>query len=418
MSIPLAASDVWAGYGQEPVVRGVSLNVHRGDRIALVGPNGSGKSSLIRALSRALPLQRGQVIIEGRPIQQWPQRELARAVAVVSQSETPAFAFSVRDVVMMGRYAHLAHGSSECSHDYEVAQGAMAAADVLHLVSRSVTELSGGEYQRVMLARALAQQPRLLLLDEPTAHLDLAHQADILSLVRRQSQEMGLAVIMAVHELSLAAEYCDKLLWLADGAVAAQGSPHETITAETIRRVYNAEVTVAANPITGTPMIAASRRFEPDGRPSLRVHLICGGGSGLEWIRGLLRAGATVSVGVVNQFDTDEAAAQALSLGAAVEAPFSPVGDIAAARCREMMLSAELLLVAPTPFGHGNVRNLELALEAQAKGIPVAIAQAGSDSLRDFTGGKATGMLEQLRAAGAVTVGAVSELLELMARPD
>ncbi|MDE2206259.1 MAG: ABC transporter ATP-binding protein [Armatimonadetes bacterium] len=410
----MAASEVCAGYGREPVLRGVSLDVHPGDRVALVGPNGSGKSSLIRALSGALPLQQGRVVVEGRPLLEWPQKQLARVVAVVSQSETPAFAFTVRDVVMMGRYAHLANGRTERSHDYEVAEGAMAATDVLHLASRVVTELSGGEYQRVILARALAQQPRILLLDEPTAHLDLAHQADILSLVRRQSVELGLAVVMAVHELGLAAEYCDTLLWMADGAVAAQGTPEETINAETIRLVYRAEVTVAANPITGKPMIASSRRIEPIDRRSVKVHLICGGGSGLEWVRGMLRAGATVSVGVVNQFDTDEAAAQALSLEAAVEAPFSAVSDDAAALCRKLMFAAELIMVAAAPFGHGNVRNLELALDAQAHGIPVAIAEAGPDLARDFTGGIATGLLERLRERGASTVSTVAELLDVL----
>ena len=255
----LAAKTISAGYGGADILHSVSAGVQAGEFVALLGPNGCGKSTLLRVLSGVLRPRSGMVSLGGRNLTEWTATERARRVGFAPQSETAAFDFSVRDMVLMGRYPHRQKFQSETAKDYEIVAQALADADISHLADRPVTELSGGEHRRVLLARALAQQTPLLLLDEPTAHLDITHQAELMLLTRRLMTERGIGVMAALHDLNQAAEYCNRLILMRGGEIVAEGAPETVLTSENLRLVYHAEAEIGANPATGKPFIFALR---------------------------------------------------------------------------------------------------------------------------------------------------------------
>jgi iron complex transport system ATP-binding protein len=247
----LRGTDLRAGYGDVPVLRGVSLEVPPGEVFAIVGPNGSGKSTLLRVLNGAMRRQGGAVELLGRPLESYDARSRARLMATVAQENTVAFRFTVIEVVLMGRAPHLGAFRFESPHDVEIARAALERFELLALAHRHVEELSGGERKRVFLARALAQEPKVVLLDEPTAFLDLKHVASIFNRFRELAAEHAMAVVATLHDLNAAAMYADRVMLLKDGVGVACGPPLEVLTEENLRRVYETEVYVGRNPETG-----------------------------------------------------------------------------------------------------------------------------------------------------------------------
>jgi iron complex transport system ATP-binding protein len=247
------------GYGREPVVRDVSLAVRAGEFLGIIGPNGSGKSTLLRLMSGTLGAWSGQVEVDGQRIERFGRRELGRLIAVVPQETAMSFPFSVTEVVLFGRTPHLGGFAFEGDPDLAAARRAMARTDVTHLAGRAVSELSGGERQRVVLARALAQETSLLLLDEPTAFLDLRHQVEIYDLLRDLQRE-GMTIVTVLHDLNLAALYCQRLVLLQEGRIAEVGTPENVMTYTTLTRVYGMDIYVAMNDVTGTLIVLPLRR--------------------------------------------------------------------------------------------------------------------------------------------------------------
>lgn len=238
-----------------------SFHVERGEILGIVGPNGSGKSSLLRLLAGLLAPNEGRILLSGRPLAQLERLDVARVVALVPQDYTQVFPFTVAETVLMGRFPHRSSGwwslgiGDETAHDLACAQQAMVEADVLSLADRSLPDLSGGERQRVMIARALAQEPSILLLDEPTAFLDINHQIEICGLISRLRDERQLTVVLVSHDLNVASQYCDRVLVLKDGRLVTIGPPTETIRPDMLRSVYGCEVVVDAHPQTGKPRV-------------------------------------------------------------------------------------------------------------------------------------------------------------------
>jgi iron complex transport system ATP-binding protein len=243
----------------------VNMTVQRRSLCAVLGPNGSGKSTLMRALLGTVALEEGEARVDGRPIQRWPRRELARRVGAVTQSEATAFPVTVRELVEMGRYPHAGPLNPLGKDDARAVQDALARCDALHLSGRSVATLSGGEFQRVRIARALAQEPAALVLDEPTASLDIRHEMAILELLRR-SVDGGMTVLLVTHHLDLAARFADRVLLLDQGRVAAEGSPAEVLTVETLEGVYQWPLAVASHPVTGSLSVTPLPGIPPDPR--------------------------------------------------------------------------------------------------------------------------------------------------------
>ena len=236
---------------------GVSFQVAPDERLGVVGPNTAGKSTLLRLLSKVLVPQQGAVLIHGRDLTRVGRRALAREVAVVPQDFQVAFPFNVNEVVLMGRYPH-ATGGAWGARDRIVAQAAMEATGIASLANRRVDELSGGERQLVSLARALAQEPSVLPLDEPTAHLDLRHQRDMVDIIFASRTNRARTTIMVSHDLNLAAEHCDRLLLLADGAVQTFGVPEEVIRSDQLERAYGCAVDVDVDPVSHRPRVRNS----------------------------------------------------------------------------------------------------------------------------------------------------------------
>jgi iron complex transport system ATP-binding protein len=240
----LLAADVEFGYGGAFRLVDVSLQVAPGEVLGVVGPNSAGKTTLLRLLSGVHAPWRGEVRLHGAPLSRWGRRGLAREIAVVPQEESIAFPVSVMELVLMGRFAHGRRRLFEDARDLACGRDAMARVGVAGLASQPVDTLGGGERQRVLLARALAQEPRVLLLDEPTSHLDLRHQREIVGLLRRLNRETGLTIVFVSHDLNLAAELADRLLLLADGRVVRAGAPAAVLDAAVLEAVYGCPVWV------------------------------------------------------------------------------------------------------------------------------------------------------------------------------
>ncbi len=249
---PLEAREIEFGYRpSQLVLRGVSLALGAGELVGLIGPNGSGKSTLLRVLSGVVRPRAGEVLLYGRCLHELSPREIARSIAVVPQDAHVEFPFSVLEVVLMGRSPYLAGFSFEDAEDLARARAAMERTGVAHLAHRTIQELSGGERQRVMLARALAQDTPILLLDEPAVFLDLRHVVEMYDLLRELLGE-GKSVLTVLHDLNLAAQYCDRVVLLDEGAVYCAGPPGDVLTYRAITQVYRTEVYIDLNDITGT----------------------------------------------------------------------------------------------------------------------------------------------------------------------
>jgi iron complex transport system ATP-binding protein len=241
--------------GERPfALADVSFDVGAGEVLGVVGPNSAGKTTLVRLLTNVLRPDAGEIRIEGAPLARLRAADLARRVAVVPQELPQGFAFSVEELVLMGRYPHAPGRFFESAEDRLAAQEAMLATGVRHLGRVPLERLSGGERQRAVLARALAQRPRLLLLDEPTAHLDLRYQATTAALLRRLA-DAGVAVMLVSHDLNLAAELCDRLLLMADGRVVGVGAPADVLDPATLEAVFGCAVHVDTSPSTGRPLV-------------------------------------------------------------------------------------------------------------------------------------------------------------------
>jgi iron complex transport system ATP-binding protein len=238
----LELRDVAFAYGARPVLDGVSLGLRPGRVVGLLGPNGAGKSTLVRLAAGLLRPSRGVVLLEGRDVGTWSRREVARRVALLPQDGALPPAFTGWEIALMGRTPHLGWLAAEGPADLAAVERALALADAAAFAERRVGELSGGERQRLFLARALAQEPAVLLLDEPTVHLDLGHQLAMLELVVELARTRGLAVLAVYHDLNLAAQSCDELLLLDQGRVAAHGLPDEVLRSPVVAEVYGVGV--------------------------------------------------------------------------------------------------------------------------------------------------------------------------------
>ena len=256
---------VTLGYGDRIVLRDIDLEVKPGEMVGIIGPNGCGKSTLIRGITRLITPRSGQIFINGRNIANMSRGDLARVIAAVPQNPVLPELFTAFEVVLMGRTPHLSRFGYEGERDLAITQRAMEVTQTIAFAQRRVGELSGGEKQRLTIARALAQQPEVILLDEPTAHLDINHQLETLDLFRELCLEQGLVAVSATHDLNLAAQYCDRLVMLSQQRIYCQGTPRQVINPDNIKQVYGAEVYVYPHPVNRLPAtLIMSRRNRLD----------------------------------------------------------------------------------------------------------------------------------------------------------
>ncbi|WP_433243911.1 ABC transporter ATP-binding protein [Streptosporangium sp. CA-135522] len=251
----LQAVDVTLGYGDRVIVDGLDLGIEAGTVTTIIGPNGCGKSTLLRALGRLLRPSGGEVLLDGKRIDRMPTKEVAKVLGVLPQAPTAPEGLTVADLVARGRHPHQTWYRQWSAGDESAINEALAMTGLLELGQRPLDELSGGQRQRAWISMALAQGTDLLLLDEPTTFLDLAHQVEVLELVRRLHGELGRTVVMVLHDLNLAARYADRLVAMRDGRIIAAGPPHEVLTESLLAEVFDLDAKVIEDPVAGTPLV-------------------------------------------------------------------------------------------------------------------------------------------------------------------
>jgi iron complex transport system ATP-binding protein len=351
----IRAENLAVKLGGNRAVDGVSLDVERDEFVGVVGPNGAGKTTLLRALAGRLDPAAGSVSLGEDPVSDLGATETARRVAVLPQDSSLTFEFSVRDAVAMGRNPHIPRFGADPNPG--AVDDAMERVDVDRFADRPVTAVSGGERQRVLLARALAQDAPALLLDEPTASLDVRHAVRTLRLAADLARD-GRAVAAAVHDLDLAARFCDRLLLLADGAPVAAGPPEAVLTADNVAAAFGADAAVARDPVTGAPHVAALP--ERERRGAGRVHVA---GVDASLLSPLTAAGFDVSVGVVPEGSQAAAAAAALGIESVSAPPFEPVDAAEREEAIGLARGADVTVLTGD-LGGGAVANLDAAAAA------------------------------------------------------
>lgn len=416
MGVNLKVHDLTVTYGAYTALDGVTFTLEKGSRVALIGPNGAGKSSLLRTFSRLLKPRQGVIYLDDRDLQKIPQGEISRAIAVVPQDTAIDFDFSVEEVVAMGRYPHLQRFQKEGRKDHEVIAEAMRITGITHLASRSAVSLSGGERQRVVIARALAQEPEVLLLDEPTANLDLNYQVEFLELARALNRERNVTIIAAIHDLNLAAQFFDTFILLNGGKILSLGRPEDVLTPQNIRTAYGMEAVIQRNPLHGKLQLTVIKgnggsNTWPAGAT---VHVIGGGEEAVPLLDALLDAGFRPSIGPLTREDSGHRFAGYHDLRGITLPPFSPVSDAFHRQHLDLIKAAQVVVVPSIPFGLGNLRNLEAVEEAMGPGINVVLLEETPVAARDYCGGKAQFLYESIKDKGAMVFTEVKDLISFL----
>jgi iron complex transport system ATP-binding protein len=429
----LAFEHVSYAYSGVDVVRHIALAVGSGEMVGLLGSNGAGKTTLLRLASGVLRPRTGRVCVAGRQVDQLSPREVARAVAVVPQEFSVPFAYTVRQLVELGRTPYLGVLGVARRDDDAAVEGALRDTDLTSLADRVFNQLSGGERQRVLVALALAQSSSLLLLDEPTAHLDVRHQVEVMDLLTRLNRERGLTIVAALHDLNLAARYFPRLVLLQQN-ILADGPPSAVLDRELLARVYQATINIGILrgerhlSILPEPHVRREGVSPGDAGAAPTVLVLAGGGSGELVMRALADADVPFAVAPLAAGDSDEALARQLAAQWTSEPPFAPVSDAAVAAMRAQLRTIHRVVICPAPFGSGNLPLLQACRDAAAEGLSALIFEPGATSAdlpaaaleqvarRDATGGIAVALYRELLDRGATVVTTPAELMHAFAR--
>ncbi|NLF87851.1 ABC transporter ATP-binding protein [Candidatus Bathyarchaeota archaeon] len=401
-------------YGSVKVLENVNLTVKEGDFLGILGPNGSGKSTLLKSISRVLKPHKGAILLDKTDVYSMKSVDLAKHMAVVPQESNIGFNFTALDIVLMGRNPHMKRFDMETEKDMVIVKKAMIQTNTWQFADRPINELSGGEKQRVIIARALAQEPKVLLLDEPLTHLDMINQIEIMDLVRDLCEKERLIVLAVIHDLNLAGRYCSSAILVKNSTIYAAGPLEQVLTSENIKRVFNVNAVVKKSPVTNSPYIIPLSSMKTACDRKCSIHLICGAGTGTLIMKALVDEGYKVTAGVLNELDTDSETAELLNVPAIIESPFSPITEQKKLQNREFINQAAIVVVTSVPFGIGNLSNLEAALEAVKKGTKTYVIDEIPVDERDFTSGKAAAIFAELSKYGAIFIKRPIELPTLV----
>lgn len=412
MNFKLAVHGITMQYDSFPILNEVGFSIRPGELIGLLGANGAGKSTLLRCISKVLTPTEGAIYLDGDKIQKLTAGEIARIMAVVPQESNTDFDFTVEEIVLMGRFPHLARFQKEKNSDRQIAGEAMQTTGITHLSHRIITTLSGGEKQRVMLARALCQKPELLLLDEPTANLDISYQVEIMEMVMQLNKQKNLTVIAAIHDLNMAIQFFDRFILLSEGKVLAIGTAEEVITAEHIQTAYKIPATIYRHPIHGRLQVAVHKKQQQKRKNKLQfhIHVLGGGLESLPILDALQKKDYSLSVGPVAVQDANYQYASYYALPVIETPPFSAVSTAEDREHLELLEKANLVIIPPISFGEGNLRNLQIVAQAQVEGLPVLILGKEKIMARDYTQGQATEIIESMVEKGAISAKEMEEV--------
>jgi iron complex transport system ATP-binding protein len=407
----LTFREVSAGYKHRKVLDNVSFSVMEGEFVSLIGPNGCGKSTLLKTAAALLKPLSGVVELFGQDVHRIKPAVRASLLGVVPQKIESPMAFTVLQIVMNGRISSMGRWGALSSRDNDLVERSMIYTDVFGLRDRYFTELSGGEQQRVALAMVLAQDPKIIMLDESISHLDINHRQEVLQILMNLNRENQMTILLVSHDLSLSASISDRFLLMDSGRLIKAGIPAAVLMPDLLSSVYNCDLRVQQDPYTGNLQVSgAVDSLNRRKKLNRSVHVIAGGGSGIELYRRLLIEGYEVTTGVLNRLDSDAEAARALNIEVVLEQPFSPVGNEAIAEALKMIDKADNVILSQVPIGSGNLVNLQLASEALKRGKTVLLAKGIAD--RDYTEGKAAlQLVNGLLTDGAIGWQSIQELM-------
>jgi iron complex transport system ATP-binding protein len=359
MNQVILAENLDVGYEKKTVVEHVNINGLRGQLICLLGPNGAGKTTILRTLSGLLAPMGGTVCINGDNICHSSKDALAKKLAVVLTEQMSLGFMTVFEIAAMGRYPHTNHFGKLSAVDIGVVEEALTAVDALKLKDRYFSELSDGEKQKVMIARALVQEPQLIVLDEPTSHLDVKHKVEVLTILQRLCDEKGITVILSLHDIDLAIKACQTVLLIRHGKIVAQGMPEEVITDGTIQKLYD---------IKGADYneLMGSLEFHNERKPE--VFVTGGNGTGAGIYRALSRAGFGIVCGVLHSNDVDAYIGKSLNCMVIEENPFSEISEGHFMEATAVLGMVGYMIDTGFPIGKGNRRNLEIIINAAKNG--------------------------------------------------
>jgi iron complex transport system ATP-binding protein len=405
-------------YSRKKVLHNLNFDISEGDFIAILGPNGSGKSTLVNLISKVLKDYRGKIEIKGTDIKKLSSYDVAKTVAVVPQYTNPGFDFTVFEMIMMGRFPYFSRFGTKKKEDFNIVRDVMKRTETSQFAGRKYSELSGGEKQRVIIAQALAQNSPILLLDEPTSHLDINFQIEFMNLFLGLNEKENRTVVGIFHDINLAIQNSRKIILLDEGRICNFGSTEEIINRENISRVFGSDIFIGKNPVTKKLYVspffspAAGRKIKGrDLKKKLRVHVIGGGGAASPVMNLLCSAGFEVSCGVINTMDTDQDTARMLGMSYVSEAPFSPISKESQKKNLEFIRSSEVVILPEVELGNGNFSNLLSVKEALKLNKKVIVIDEKSIGKRDHTGGKAEKLYKNLLEGGAVSIKSYDQVL-------
>jgi iron complex transport system ATP-binding protein len=394
----LEIKDLYYSVNQVEILKGINLKVKKGEFIGFIGPNGAGKTTLLKCIN-GLNKPKGSITVNGIALNAADAKMTAREAAMMHQNTAVAFPFPALELVVMGRYPHLKRFRSESREDYKIARDFMEFTDTLRFEKSPVTQLSGGERQRVLFAKVLAQKTGLILLDEPTASLDITYQEQIFKYCMELCSS-GKTVIAAVHDLKTASRYCSRLILLKEGTILADGSSEEVLTSSNLAEAYGVNALVFRNRVTGH--LDFYIHGIDRGKPRRRVHVIGGGGSASGVLRQLFEDGCEVTSGVFAHGDSDIHSAEIFGVRYLACKPFSEIDQDSFSENKRYITQADISILCNMPFGSQNIRNLEAA----AFSSRLVIIEDDPVKSRDFTGGRAEELYNALRNKAVVTTSA------------
>jgi len=378
-------------YGDYEVLRDISFNIKKGEFTSIIGPNGAGKSTVLKAIMKNIELASGDISIKGKSIKNITHKEKACIIGFVPQEFNISFDFTVYDIVAMGRNPYIAKFKKSKFDDKKIIEESLQKTNTYEFKDKYFNSLSGGEKQRVIIARALAQQPEILILDEATSSLDIHHQLDILELIHSLNREDGLTVLTIMHDLNLASRFSDKIVLLSKNGVIKSGTPSEVIDEQVLKNVYDMDMVVRENKLLSYTEIIPLRIRKSKEEKNIHVHIICGGGTGEYIIQKLYSERYKISCGILIEGDSDLDICRSLNLDYVVEYPFSKFSEESIAKNKEYIDNSDVIIVTDVAIGYGNFDNIKLIENIRDKKIIILHSVN-----RDFVNGEYEKILTEL----------------------
>lgn len=351
------------GYNGKPLIRDITISLEQGSILTLIGPNGAGKSTILKSITRQLSTLKGSILFDDRDLSRWTSKEFARHTAVVLTDRIRPELMTCAEVVAMGRYPYTNLFGKLTEADEQIVADALARVNALELAQQDFSTLSDGQRQRILLARAICQQPEVIILDEPTAYLDIRHKIELLDILRDMSRRENITVIMSLHEIDLATKVSDKLLCVKGDTIAAFGTPEEILNSCQIESLYDMEKG-SYNPLFGSVELA-----KPAGKPE--VFVVAGGGYGIDCFRYLQKQQIPFAAGILFENDVDCSVAKSLSDNVICCPAFEPMAEVHWEKAAQILRSCQQIYDVGTPIGTLNAMNGKLLALARQEGIPI-----------------------------------------------